>query len=179
MLTQFAGQLTPVDMKSYPSMSMCAGMLASTCALQLTTVDIKCHQSMSMCAGMLASTCAVQLWAAGVVLSAIFVPIGHPGFWAFVRANVAWPLSIVAIIAWHALSQVLLQKYVTPGTSIKRPFAWLFLYMVLSTAYCVVRPLATSFVVGLRGFSSTWSSPLTTASCVPWPHSVLGFGRDQ
>lgn len=93
------------------------------------------------CAATLVSTCFFQLWLGTLVLGAIFVPALHPEFWVFVHDNIGWPLSIAVIIGWHIVSQIFLNRYVTDGKRIKRPFVWLFAYVALSSAYCVVRCL--------------------------------------
>lgn len=91
------------------------------------------------CAGTLVSTCFFQLWIGALVLGAVLVPLLHPEFWVFVRDNIGWPISIALIILWHILSQIFLNRYVTDGKRIKKPFVWLFAYVALSSAYCVVR----------------------------------------
>lgn len=92
------------------------------------------------CAGTLVSTCFFQLWLAALVLGAVLIPVLHPSFWALVGDNIGWVISFFIILAWHILSQLMLNRVVTDGKRIKRPFVWLFLYIGLSTGYCVVRP---------------------------------------
>jgi hypothetical protein len=87
------------------------------------------------------STCFIQLWLAGAVLGTVVMLLLHPEFWRFVGDYIWWPVSIVLIILWHVASQIALNKYVTDGKSIKWPWVWLFLYVALSAAYCVVRSL--------------------------------------
>jgi hypothetical protein len=114
---------------------------------------------------MLVSTCWIQLWTAGILISAVLVPFGHPRFWVFVRANIAWPISVVLIIIWHVVTQILLQKYVTPGASIKHPFAWLFLYIFLSSVYCVVCPSFLILLLPLPGFFSLLFRAVRADAC--------------
>lgn len=63
----------------------------------------------------------------------------HPQTWEVAGEQYWWPVSIALIILWHAVSQTVLNKYVTDGKRIKWPFWWLFLYVGLSAGYCVVR----------------------------------------
>lgn len=91
-------------------------------------------------AGTLVSTCQVQLVLAGNFLCLIVAALLHPKFWELVGDYYGWPVSFVLIFLWHALSQKLLNTYVTDGKSIRRPFVWLFAYVALSAAYCMVRP---------------------------------------
>eukprot|EP00892_Ulva_mutabilis_P009433 jgi/Ulvmu1/6862/UM031_0067.1 len=91
--------------------------------------------------GTLVSTCFFQLWLGALVLGAIFVALLHPSFWTLVREYVGWPLSLAVILCWHILSQIFLNKYVTDGKRIRWPFVWLFAYVTLSSAYCVVAVL--------------------------------------
>lgn len=101
--------------------------------------DTHSTQHGNACAGTLVSTCFFQLWIGALVLGAVLVPLLHPEFWVFVRDNIGWPISIALIIVWHILSQIFLNRYVTDGKRIKKPFVWLFAYVALSSAYCVVR----------------------------------------
>lgn len=85
------------------------------------------------------STCQVQLVMAGTFLMGVIGALIHPNFWQFVGQHYWWPISIVIIILWHIISQMLLNKYVTAdGKRIKWPFLWLFAYVALSAAYCMV-----------------------------------------
>ena len=87
------------------------------------------------------STCFFQLWLGSLVLGAVLVPLLHPSFWDLVRDNIGWVISFSFILLWHILSQLFLNRYVTDGRRILRPFMWLFVYIGLSAGYCVVRPL--------------------------------------
>jgi hypothetical protein len=89
--------------------------------------------------GTLVSTCYFQLWLAGLLVSSLIVLLLHPSFWELVVEYVDWPISILVIICWHIASQITLNKWVTDGKTIKKPFLWLFAYVALSAAYCVVR----------------------------------------
>eukprot|EP00892_Ulva_mutabilis_P002674 jgi/Ulvmu1/12407/UM009_0056.1 len=91
--------------------------------------------------GTLVSTCFFQLWLGGAVLGAVLIPLLHPSFWRLVGDNLGWVISLAFILAWHILSQLLLNRYVTDGKRILRPFMWLFLYIALSAGYCVVAVL--------------------------------------
>eukprot|EP00892_Ulva_mutabilis_P009432 jgi/Ulvmu1/6861/UM031_0066.1 len=91
--------------------------------------------------GTLVSTCFFQLWLGGAVLGAVLVALLHPSFWRLLRDNIGWVISLAIILAWHVLSQLLLNRYVTDGKRILRPFMWLFAYIGLSAGYCVVAVL--------------------------------------
>lgn len=106
------------------------------------------HTVLTTHAGALVSTCQVQLALAGTLLMVLIGALLHPNFWEFVGEHFWWPVSVVIIIFWHIISQALLNKYVVDGTRIKRPFLWLFAYVGLSAAYCMVRILSpeTSFL---------------------------------
>lgn len=120
-----------------------------------------------MLAGMLVSTCWVQLWWAGLTLGAILGALLHPAFWTFVDKYRAWPISVAFIILWHVLSQQALSKWVTPGTEIKRPLLWFYLYALLSTVYFTVSPSLAS-VPSVAVSSMHWVSLLLAlASFVP------------
>jgi hypothetical protein len=90
-------------------------------------------------AAMLASTCYVQLLLAGCLLTLIIAALLHQQFWEMVRDTIWWLVSIAFIILWHILAQQLLNRYVTDGKCIKRPFVWIFSYVALSAGYCTVR----------------------------------------
>jgi hypothetical protein len=84
------------------------------------------------------STCFIQLWLAGLLVGTIVTLLAHPQFWEFVAEYYWWPVSVLLILAWHIVSQTILNKYITDGKRIKWPFWWLFLYVGLSAGYCVV-----------------------------------------
>lgn len=98
--------------------------------------------------GTLVSTCYFQLWLSGLLISSIITLLLHPSFWEFVGDYVGWPISIFFIICWHIASQLTLNRWVTDGKTIKKPFLWLFAYVTLSTAYCVVRTAASLALLG-------------------------------
>lgn len=75
----------------------------------------------------------------------------HPNFWQFVGQYYWWPVSFMIVGLWHLISQKLLNKFVTDGKRIKRPFLWLFLYVGLSAAYCMVCHLHGTFKSNLGG----------------------------
>ena len=66
----------------------------------------------------------MQLWLAGLILgSVIMFLLLQESVWE----HRWWPVSIVLIIIWHIVSQIILNKYITDGKRIKLPFWWLFL----------------------------------------------------
>lgn len=91
-----------------------------------------------MHAGTLVSTCFFQLWLAGLLLGTLIMVLLQPQWWEFVGRNACWPVSVLCIIFWHIVSQIVLNRWVTDGKRIKWPFVWLFLYVALSAGYCVV-----------------------------------------
>ena len=85
------------------------------------------------------STCFIQLYLAGGLVGSVMALLLHPEWWRLVHKHMWWPISIAFIVLWHLTSQLLLNRVVTDGKRIKWPFVWLFLYVGLSAAYCVVR----------------------------------------
>ena len=99
---------------------------------------------------MLASTCAVQLWAAGSVLAAILVPALHPSFWPDVVVQYrAWIIAILFVEFFHHGVSKFVDIFIAPGANLKKPFAWLFIYILFSTVLCVVCPLSSCSCAGV------------------------------
>ena len=149
------------------------------------TVTLTLALTLSKYAGTLVSTCFFQLWLGALTLGAVLVPLLHPDFWVFVRAHIGWPISIAAILCWHIVSQVFLNRFVTDGKRIRWPFVWLFAYVALSSAYCVVRPAPCHANHSPSPFAATYAClPCASAggSCSHGtypvsPHHHLSFNR--
>jgi MFS family permease len=93
-----------------------------------------CHH-----AAVLTSTAILQLWLIGCVLGALVGALAHPAFWRLVRDQAPWIASVVAVILWHVASQLLLNRSLSDGKTIRRPFTFLCAYLIFSTTYVVVR----------------------------------------
>ena len=84
------------------------------------------------------STCFIQLWMAGVLLGGVIALFLHPDWWSILQREKWWPISIGTVFVIQQLTKKILNTYVTDGTTIKRPFVWMFAYVALSAGYLVV-----------------------------------------
>ena len=76
-------------------------------------------------------------------MAAILVPLLHPDFWnEFLPKHIAWPIALITVELFHRSVRVVVKIFIAPGSALKRPFAWFFVYIIFSTVLCIVRSLA-------------------------------------
>jgi hypothetical protein len=86
----------------------------------------------------------VQLWMIGAILGLLIAALLHPAFWILVARHWPWVVSLVFVSLWHVLTQLLLNRKLSDGKVVRRPYGFICAYLLFSATYVVVRPRQSS-----------------------------------